>query len=251
MRRVQSKTGAGVAFEQSLSGDTGVFARLSSHDGKTETYAFTEIDRSTAAGMLMTAIGTVVAAVISGRNNAEIKAVHRTVNSAQTANDEKRASEAHEKQLLAVDLTKLATEKEAQTRAAEQKTIEADKARALLLASTTRQAELEAYVVDLKLQLTAAETARVATVEATRVIAADAATAAAEAARVAVEAGWSRMSSRLDAIERNQIQMSPALIPPVIGSPASPTEATIIQPPDNPVQESPGVRSDDSKQGKA
>lgn len=45
-RRPQSKMGWGISFEQSLSRDVRVLARGGSHDGKTESYAFTEIDRS-------------------------------------------------------------------------------------------------------------------------------------------------------------------------------------------------------------
>jgi len=45
-RRPQSKIGWGISFEQSLSRDVRVLARGGSHDGKTESYAFTEIDQS-------------------------------------------------------------------------------------------------------------------------------------------------------------------------------------------------------------
>ena len=45
-RRRQSKSGWGVSFEQSLSSDLRVLARGGAHDGKTESFAFTEIDRS-------------------------------------------------------------------------------------------------------------------------------------------------------------------------------------------------------------
>lgn len=48
----QTKSGFGVNLEQSLSGNVGVFVRASWADGKTETYAFTEIDRSASAGVL-------------------------------------------------------------------------------------------------------------------------------------------------------------------------------------------------------
>ncbi|MBL8376986.1 MAG: carbohydrate porin [Burkholderiales bacterium] len=45
-RRPQSKVGFGVAFEQSITDDLRVLARGGAHDGRTESYAFTEIDRS-------------------------------------------------------------------------------------------------------------------------------------------------------------------------------------------------------------
>jgi high affinity Mn2+ porin len=47
------KTGYGVNVEQSISSDVGAFARASRADGKTETYAFTEIDRSVSGGVLV------------------------------------------------------------------------------------------------------------------------------------------------------------------------------------------------------
>ena len=50
--RSRTKTGFGIAAEQAL-GDAGVFARLAAHDGKTETYAFTDIDRAFTAGGLI------------------------------------------------------------------------------------------------------------------------------------------------------------------------------------------------------
>jgi len=53
VRRSQSKVGAGVALEQALATDVGLFARLSRHDGKTETYAFSDIDSSFTAGALL------------------------------------------------------------------------------------------------------------------------------------------------------------------------------------------------------
>lgn len=49
----QIKRGYGLNLEQELSQHVGVFARASWADGQTETYAFTEIDRSTSAGMLI------------------------------------------------------------------------------------------------------------------------------------------------------------------------------------------------------
>lgn len=53
VRRRQSKNGVGVAFEQDAASDVGVFARAAMNDGRTETYAFTEIDRSLSAGALV------------------------------------------------------------------------------------------------------------------------------------------------------------------------------------------------------
>lgn len=46
------KTGFGVNLEQSLSPDVGAFLRASRADGRTETYAFTEIDRSVSGGVV-------------------------------------------------------------------------------------------------------------------------------------------------------------------------------------------------------
>jgi len=47
------KTGYGVNLEQSISPDVGVFGRASRADGRTETYAFTEIDRSVSGGVVV------------------------------------------------------------------------------------------------------------------------------------------------------------------------------------------------------
>ena len=49
--RERTKTAFGVGVEQEVARDVGVFARLMKADGKTETYAFTESDRSVSAGM--------------------------------------------------------------------------------------------------------------------------------------------------------------------------------------------------------
>ena len=46
LRSRQTKVGFGASIEQSLSGDLRVLARGGLHDGRTESYAFTEIDRS-------------------------------------------------------------------------------------------------------------------------------------------------------------------------------------------------------------
>ncbi len=49
----RNKRGIGLGLEQAVTQDLGVFARWSRADGLTETYAFTEIDRSTSAGALL------------------------------------------------------------------------------------------------------------------------------------------------------------------------------------------------------
>lgn len=49
-RNGTKKYGFGFNFEQAISNDVGVFARYGWSDGKTETWAFTEIDRSVSAG---------------------------------------------------------------------------------------------------------------------------------------------------------------------------------------------------------
>lgn len=50
VRKEASKHGFGISAEQSVSEDAGVFARASWNDGKYETYAFAEIERSLALG---------------------------------------------------------------------------------------------------------------------------------------------------------------------------------------------------------
>jgi len=45
------KYGAGVSFDQAISSDFGVFARLGWNDGKTESFAFTAIDRLASGGV--------------------------------------------------------------------------------------------------------------------------------------------------------------------------------------------------------
>lgn len=47
----QQKSGLGLNLEQALTDSLGVFARVSRADGRSETYAFTEIDRSFSAGL--------------------------------------------------------------------------------------------------------------------------------------------------------------------------------------------------------
>lgn len=49
----RNKVGLGFNIEQAISRDTGVFARAMWADGKTETYAYAEIDRSLSAGALI------------------------------------------------------------------------------------------------------------------------------------------------------------------------------------------------------
>jgi carbohydrate-selective porin OprB len=50
VRRDWDKYAVGVALEQAISSEIGAFGRASWNDGRTETYAFTEIDRSISAG---------------------------------------------------------------------------------------------------------------------------------------------------------------------------------------------------------
>lgn len=50
-RAYRSKEGLGVSWDQALTQDLGVFARLSWNDGRSEEIAFSEIDRSAAAGL--------------------------------------------------------------------------------------------------------------------------------------------------------------------------------------------------------
>ena len=51
VRRDQSKMGLAVALDQAVSRDASVFLRGSFNDGRTETYSFTEIERSLVIGM--------------------------------------------------------------------------------------------------------------------------------------------------------------------------------------------------------
>ncbi len=51
VREKRSKTGYGINLEQALGKNVGLFLRASRADGKTETYAFAEIDRSVSGGM--------------------------------------------------------------------------------------------------------------------------------------------------------------------------------------------------------
>ena len=50
----RAKVGVGINAEQSITPEMGVFVRAMWADGKTETYAFTEIDRSISVGAMMT-----------------------------------------------------------------------------------------------------------------------------------------------------------------------------------------------------
>ena len=50
---LQAKTGFGINVEQNISNDIGVFARIGYADGKTEVYAFSEIDSSQSVGTLI------------------------------------------------------------------------------------------------------------------------------------------------------------------------------------------------------
>ena len=52
VRRDQTKVGFGVNIEQSLGPVGGVFLRASRHDGRTETFAYTEVDNSVSGGIL-------------------------------------------------------------------------------------------------------------------------------------------------------------------------------------------------------
>src|ERR1700716_1421266 len=53
VRKERVKYGFGINAEQNLSPDTGIFARASWNDGASETFAFTEIERSLSAGAVM------------------------------------------------------------------------------------------------------------------------------------------------------------------------------------------------------
>ncbi|HET7832630.1 MAG TPA: carbohydrate porin [Gallionella sp.] len=51
VRRENTKAGAGASLEQALSNNVGLFLRASWNDGQTETYAFTEVERSLSGGV--------------------------------------------------------------------------------------------------------------------------------------------------------------------------------------------------------
>ena len=50
-RRYRSKIGAGLNWEQALADGVGAFGRIGFNDGRNETWAFTEIDRTASAGL--------------------------------------------------------------------------------------------------------------------------------------------------------------------------------------------------------
>ncbi|PNS07903.1 Carbohydrate-selective porin, OprB family [Lysobacter silvestris] len=49
--REHDKTGVGIDVQQAITGDAGAFVRAMHADGRTETYAFSEVDRSLSAGL--------------------------------------------------------------------------------------------------------------------------------------------------------------------------------------------------------
>jgi len=53
VRKERVKTGFGINAEQNLTADVGLFARASWNDGASETYAFTEIERSVSVGAVV------------------------------------------------------------------------------------------------------------------------------------------------------------------------------------------------------
>jgi hypothetical protein len=53
VRRTQSKKGVGAGMQLAVTDDIGAYLRAGWNDGKTETFAFTEIDRSLAGGLLI------------------------------------------------------------------------------------------------------------------------------------------------------------------------------------------------------
>ena len=53
VRRDRAKLGLGVGLDQNLTRDLGLFGRFSWNDGRTETYAFAEIDQSLTTGLAM------------------------------------------------------------------------------------------------------------------------------------------------------------------------------------------------------
>ena len=54
VRKRRTKVGAGINVEQEVADGLGVFARLAANDGRSETYAFAEIDRSFSTGAVLT-----------------------------------------------------------------------------------------------------------------------------------------------------------------------------------------------------
>jgi carbohydrate-selective porin OprB len=53
-RSYRSKVGAGLSWDQELGAGLGGFARLGFNDGRTESWAYTEIDRTASAGLSLT-----------------------------------------------------------------------------------------------------------------------------------------------------------------------------------------------------
>ena len=53
VRTLRSKRGWGLAVEQALTSDLGVFGRYAANDGRSEAYAFAEIDQSLSAGAIL------------------------------------------------------------------------------------------------------------------------------------------------------------------------------------------------------
>jgi hypothetical protein len=51
-RRNQTKVGFGFSVEQTVSKTIGFFARMAAHDGKSEDYSFTQVDRSLSSGVV-------------------------------------------------------------------------------------------------------------------------------------------------------------------------------------------------------
>jgi high affinity Mn2+ porin len=56
-RAYRWKEGLGLSWDQSLTANLGAFVRLSADDGKTESFAFDEVDRSAAAGLSLKGAG--------------------------------------------------------------------------------------------------------------------------------------------------------------------------------------------------
>jgi carbohydrate-selective porin OprB len=57
VRRLQSKSGFGLGTQIEMSDNVGLYARAGWSDGRTETFMFTEIDRSLSAGTLVKGAG--------------------------------------------------------------------------------------------------------------------------------------------------------------------------------------------------
>lgn len=57
VRRERSKVGWGLNLEQEVTPDLGLFLRTSANDGKSETYAFTEVERSLSGGLSLRGTG--------------------------------------------------------------------------------------------------------------------------------------------------------------------------------------------------